>query len=152
MGVQLKVILMIGLPRSGKSTIARDLGYPIVCPDAIRLALHGMPFVGLAEPFVWAIAQVMLYALLLSGHATVIVDATNTTVKRRAMWINDKWDTYAYIVDNGPENVAICKNRAAESEQEYLLPVIDRMVENFEPLSDEEGIQLWEEGIQLWEG
>jgi len=29
-----RLILMVGLPRSGKTTAARRLGHPIVCPDA----------------------------------------------------------------------------------------------------------------------
>ncbi len=39
------LIGMVGLPYSGKSTAARELGFPIVCPDAIRLALHGQRFI-----------------------------------------------------------------------------------------------------------
>jgi len=36
------LILTVGLPRSGKSTWAAKKGFPIVSPDAIRLAMHGM--------------------------------------------------------------------------------------------------------------
>jgi predicted kinase len=32
--------MMVGLPGSGKSTIAKGLGFPIVDPDAIRMAVH----------------------------------------------------------------------------------------------------------------
>ena len=35
------LIVMVGLPRSGKTTWARKQGYPIVNPDSIRLAFHG---------------------------------------------------------------------------------------------------------------
>lgn len=51
------LVLMVGLPRSGKSTIARSGRVPIVSPDAIRLALHGQPFIASAEPTVWATAK-----------------------------------------------------------------------------------------------
>lgn len=33
--------MMVGLPRSGKSTVANGLGFPIVEPDAIRRAVRG---------------------------------------------------------------------------------------------------------------
>ena len=32
--------MMVGLPISGKSTIAKGLGFPIVEPDAIRKAVY----------------------------------------------------------------------------------------------------------------
>ena len=80
------LILTVGLPRSGKSTWARAHGAPIVCPDAIRLAMHGQRFVDSAEPFVWATAKLMVMALFRAGHETVIVDATNVSKKRRREW------------------------------------------------------------------
>ena len=77
----------VGLPRSGKSTWAKQSGLPVVCPDAIRLALHGEAFIDLAEPFVWAIAKTMVRALFEAGHDAVVLDACNATAKRRADWI-----------------------------------------------------------------
>ncbi|KKK82651.1 hypothetical protein LCGC14_2801230, partial [marine sediment metagenome] len=47
-----KLILTVGLPRSGKSTWARKQGHPIVNPDSIRLALYGEPFIEEAEPMI----------------------------------------------------------------------------------------------------
>ncbi len=47
------LILMVGLPRSGKTTRARQIDHPIVNPDSIRLALHAPhPFLKGMEPFV----------------------------------------------------------------------------------------------------
>lgn len=40
-----KLILTIGLPRSGKSTWAKQQGCPVVNPDSIRLALHGKAYI-----------------------------------------------------------------------------------------------------------
>src|SRR5258706_417694 len=52
------LIVMVGLPWSGKSTWAREQGnWPIVCPDEIRFALHGQRFIAEAEPWVWTIAK-----------------------------------------------------------------------------------------------
>jgi predicted kinase len=84
-----RLILTVGLPRSGKTTWARAQGVPVASPDAISRALHGQRFIGVAEPFVWAIAKLMVRALFLAGHPTVIVDATNTTQKRRDEWKSD---------------------------------------------------------------
>ena len=120
------LIMTVGLPRSGKTTWAKEQGHPIVNPDAIRLALHGQAYSSLAEPFVWAIAKAMVRALFLAGHDTVILDATNTTEKRRSDWNNGIW-TWEYKVFDTPADV--CIERAKTSGREELIPVIERMAD-----------------------
>ena len=103
-----KLILTVGLPRSGKSTWAKEQGFPIVNPDAIRLSLHGQRFQPEAEGFVWAIAYLMADALFKAGHDTVIVDATNITKKRRQSWIDKFTDCHVkYVAINTTELVCI---------------------------------------------
>ena len=123
--------LMVGLPRSGKSTITNTMGYPIVNPDSIRLALHGQAFIGDAEPMVWVIAKYMVKSLFLAGHSDVILDATNITKARRDEWKSKKWNRQFVVVDT-PKDV--CLERANEA----LIPIIERMANEFEPVSDEE--------------
>ncbi len=127
-----RLILTMGLPRSGKSTWALKQGYPIVCGDALRLALHGQRWCPDAAPMVWTMARYMVKALFLAGHTTVIVDATNLLERLRRSWLSDDWDIY---VHHEPTNADVCKARAIASGQEDLLPVIDRMVDYFEPLN-----------------
>jgi predicted kinase len=129
------IILTIGLPRSGKTTWARQQGFPIVCPDSIRLALHGQRFVPKAEPHVWAIVYTMIEALLLAGHDTVIVDATHTTKKRRAVYVekfSELADVAAYDLktDRG-----ICLDRARWDGDKEIVPIIEHMWEQYEELS-----------------
>jgi len=123
------LILTVGLPRSGKSTWAKQQGYPIVNPDSIRLALHGQRFEKLAEPFVWAIAKTMVRSLFLAGHDTVIVDATNTTQGRRDEWESDEWQVTCRIIATSEEE---CIRRAGDDQE--IIPVIERMAERFEPV------------------
>lgn len=119
------LIVTIGYPRSGKSTWARATGFPIVCPDAIRLGLHGKAFIKEAEPFVWVTAKLMVKALFLAGHQTVVLDACNVDPKRRAEWSDtDLWQTHYKLV---PQSVDVCKERAIACGQDYLVEVIDRM-------------------------
>lgn len=128
------LMLTVGLPRSGKSTWARTQGVPVVNPDSIRLALHGSAFIGLAEPFVWAIAKVMVRALFLCGHDRVILDATNTTRKRRDEWKSQTWRRKFHEV---PTEVGECLQRvrlAGDDEVDGLREAIIRMDENFEPV------------------
>ena len=126
-----RLILMVGLPRSGKSTAARRLGHPIVCPDAIRLALHGHRFEPRAEPFIWAIAKTMTHALFLAGHDVVVVDATNTTAKRRDDWRSDAWTIEPIFIDTPKDE---CVRRALAAGDADIVPIIERMAAAFEPL------------------
>jgi len=125
-----KLIVMVGLPYSGKSTYASKSGFPIVSPDAIRLALHGQRFIDKAEPMVWAIAGYMVEALFLAGHDNVILDATNTTKKRRDVWsCNREWETQFVHINTSKEE---CIIRAKKNGDEEIIPVIERMSEQFE--------------------
>ena len=132
------LIATVGLPRSGKTTWARQQAYPIVNPDSIRLALHGNRFIDRAEPFVWAIAKTMVRSLFLAGHSTVILDATNTTAKRRDEWKSKDWALFFKHIQTPPE---ICIARAKAEKDDEILPVIDRMAGQWEPLTADD--PLW---------
>jgi len=133
------MIVTIGLPRSGKSTwakkMAKEKGYAIVNPDAIRLALHGQAFYGDAEPMVWGIAQTMTRALYEAGHRGVIIDATNTTEKRRIMW-RMMHPRIIWAVFDVP--LEVCIARAKEGDNSDLFDIIMRMHKAMEPLRDED--------------
>lgn len=129
------LVCTVGLPRSGKTTWAKGQGHPIVNPDSIRLALHGQRFVVEAEPFVWAIAKTMVAALFLAGHSVVVLDATNTTKKRRGEWTDKRWQTYFRVFSATAE---VCKSRAMAIGDQQIIPVIDRMDGQYEPLDSNE--------------
>jgi len=112
----------VGLPRSGKSTWARQQRVPIVNPDSIRLALHGQRFYPPAEPFVWAMADLMVRALFIAGHNKVILDATNTTKSRRDKWLSVKWTTCYVLFGTEKEE---CIRRAGDDSG--LIKVIELM-------------------------
>lgn len=119
--------LTVGLPRSGKSTWARQQGVPIVNPDSIRLALHGQAFHESAEPMVWAIADMMVKSLFLAGHFQVILDATNVTKARRDKWKSNNWKCRYVVFDTPREK---CIQRAGADSQ--LVSVINQMAAAYE--------------------
>ena len=125
--------MMVGLPRSGKSTVAKGLGFPIVEPDAIRKAVHGSAWRAESEPLVWGLADVMVRALFLAGHNDVVLDAVNHTGHRRGLWASSDWVVKYHLVET-PESV--CIERAVACGQDYLVPVIRRMSSQFEPLGN----------------
>ncbi len=137
------LIVTVGLPRSGKSTWAREvtkqIHSPIVNPDAVRMAITGQRFVKDAEPIVWTTVQYMVRALFEAGHNTVILDATNTTKARRKFWLDECRNGFygddakvSFIVFD--TTVDVCKQRAIDGGQKDLVPIIDSMDVGFEPL------------------
>lgn len=124
-----KLILTVGLPRSGKTTWARKQNYPIVNPDSIRLSLHGTRYLDIAEPMVWAIAQVMVRSLFYAGHNTVIVDATNVSKKRRDFWASDNWEIEYVVI---PTLAAECIQRAKAENDLEIIPIIEKMADEYD--------------------
>ncbi len=129
------LIVMVGLPRSGKSTWAKMQGAPIVCPDAIRLALHGERYIQLAEPFIWALAPMMVRALFLAGHTKVIVDGCHVSRKRRDAWLAPEWQTWFKVMRT---DVQTCLYRAEQEQDKEIMPIIDKMNEEIEPIQPDE--------------
>lgn len=129
------LLLTVGLPRSGKSTWARSTELPMVNPDSIRLALHGKAFDSAYEDEVWRLARLMVKSLFIAGHSYVILDATNLTEQRRREWDSELWDT-GYVEFHTP--VEVCTQRAITSNTPYLIPVINRMAAQREPLTEDE--------------
>ena len=144
---ELKLICTVGLPRSGKSTWAKKMreekGWPTVNPDAVRYALHGQRYAARAEPMVWAIVTVMIRSLFIAGHKIVVLDATGNTRKRRDSMAGDDWVLYYKVIDTSKD---VCLERARNLKNgadEIIIPVIERMAEQHEPLQDDERIVDW---------
>ena len=139
-----KVICMMGLPRSGKSTVAHELweelGAPIVNRDSIRLALHGQRYQKEAEAMVKVVAQIMVRALFHAGHKTVIVDETNLKRATRDFWRDGEWKTEFLHVKTSKE---LCYMRAGAAKDADIMPVIEGMASYAEPLGvDEKAVTL----------
>lgn len=133
------LIAMVGLPRSGKSTIAAQLrnlyGYPVVSRDALRLVMHGQRYAIEAEPMVKAVSRYMIGALFGAGHMTVLCDETNYSQAAREALQDDKWRVEFYEVTTSKE---VCQERALATNQADLVPVIEAMAARYEPLEDHE--------------
>jgi predicted kinase len=124
------LLLTVGLPRSGKTTWARQQGCPIVNPDSIRLSVHGQRYLPQAESLVWAIAKIMVRSLFKAGHERVIVDATNISSKRREQWVDPEWIVECHLV---PTTKDECIRRAMECGDIEMVRVIERMAAEYEP-------------------
>jgi predicted kinase len=136
------LILMVGIPRSGKSTLAAAYqadGWTRICPDDIRWALTGHDHWPPADPTVWANAELMTRALLRGDHR-VLIDATNTYRQTRRQWIQVARDfniTAKLVVLDTPLEECLRRNREATRRvpEDYL----ERKHQTFEMPTEKEG-------------
>lgn len=122
------MLIAVGLPRSGKSTKLQSMTYPIVNRDAIRLAIHGQPFIAETERLVSVIEDFMVSALFNAGHEIVSIDATHVSEKRRERWVRTAAAigcAIIWVVFKTPKDQ--CIERAHRDGREDLIPVIERM-------------------------
>lgn len=124
-----KLIVLVGLPRSGKSTFSKNYsGAAIVNRDSIRLTAHGHVFRQEAEPLITFIEETMVKSLMVAGTASIIVDATNTIPVFRNKWRKIARDfNYDIRFHVMKTSVNECIRRAIESDREDLIPVIEKM-------------------------
>jgi len=127
-----RLIVTVGLPRSGKSTWAKEQNLPIVNRDSIRLAHHGEAFLAPCEDFITVLENTMVSALFLAGNETIIIDATHGTERRRNKWKNFK-GVDEVLFKEFFTSVPVCIARTNETNA-YLIPVIERMYKTFEDL------------------
>lgn len=148
-----KMVIMCGLPKSGKSTIVnRELReYQVICGDDIRLAL-GVEFDPKLEDFVWGTFNTMVRASLIRG-LDVVLDGTHTTRFRREKVINlgkeYEADVTIFFVKTPYET---CIERAIESD--FPVDVMERMQASLElePPTKEEGVEIVERSVEIVHG
>lgn len=150
-----KLIINIGLPRAGKSHWAESwckqaTKRVVVSGDSVRLAL-GCRFNSHTEELVWSIEHIMAKALLKEGFDVAICD-TNSTWQQIMPWLYiDSEAQFRFIPQTRVENgipvyayeipseafschLELCKQRAWDTNQGDLLPIIDRIAGNLQKL------------------
>lgn len=135
------LILTVGLAGSGKSTWARNQEHVVVSPDAVRLAMHGQPFISQAEDLVWATVKLMVkHHFIYNPGTTVILDATNITQAQRDEWISSDWDLLFAVFDTPFD---VCMERRMKTN---FPPEILHQMHDVLDLPDRSGIQIvhWE--------
>lgn len=84
---------------------------------------------------VWAMAKLMVASLFEAGHQTVILDATNITRKRRDDWEDSRWKRQLWTFRATTEE---CIERARKTDRLDIIPVIERMASEYEPVTLDE--------------
>ena len=143
------LIVMCGLPASGKSTYSEwleDSGlFKRVCPDFIRKAFYGDENIqgDGKRVFETAYHDIKEYACL---GENVVFDATNINAKRRKELVKEMRPYFDVIICKYFSTPLLtCKLRNAQRARQVPYEVLERMWENFQRPTLDEGFDLVEE-------
>ena len=127
--------LLCGLPASGKSTYANNLGLPVVSADTIRKEWYGDAAIQGDGKAIFAEVYSRIDKLIVKG-VDFCVDNTSVDIRSRANYLGRGTEVVA-VFFNTP--VTECKRR--NSLRERVVPewVIDKMASRLVPPSTEEG-------------
>lgn len=143
------LIVMCGLPASGKSTYSQWLEesgvFKRVCPDLIRKELYGDENIQGDGARVFKIAHCRIrdYGCL---SENVVFDATNIDRKTRTNLVASMRGYFDIIICKWFSTPLLtCKLRNAQRERQVPYEVLERMAERFRPPMLDEGFDLVEE-------
>jgi predicted kinase len=136
----LKLIVLVGLPGSGKSTWAARQPFSVLSSDAIRLLIADDPAIQAIHRRVFATLRYLAKQRLQLKMPVTCIDATSLTPWERRPWIRLAQDTDCdaeAIFFDTPLEVCLDRNR----QRERVVPedVVREMARRLEPPSTEEG-------------
>ena len=142
------LIVLCGLPGSGKSTYAKHItecgAFECVSTDQIRKELYGNESIQGNGQKVFETAFKELYVLGICG-INAVFDATNITSKSRKQVVKKLRDYYDLIICKYIDTpLDVCLHRNSQRERVVPKEVILRMYNNFTTPSREEGFDYVE--------
>lgn len=135
-----KLIVLVGLPGSGKSTWAARQNIGILASDAVREILTGDPENQAANRLVFPTLRYLLAMRVKAGMTATILDATSLTPKERKVWLRTAealgCDAEAVFFDTPLE---VCKARNAGRSRVVPDDVMDRFAARLVQPTEAEG-------------
>ena len=140
MGVCKKLIVLVGLPGSGKSKWAAEQDAGVLSSDAVRELLTGDAEDQSANRLVFPTLRNLLATRVKAGMEVTILDATSLTPKERRSWVRTAeslgCEAEAVFFDTPLE---LCKSRNAARSRVVPEDVMDRFAARLVPPSEAEG-------------
>ncbi len=120
-----RVIVLVGLPGSGKSTWAARQGLPVLSSDAVRELLSGDATDQTIQKRVFATIRFLLRQRIAAGQRVTCIDATHLTPWERRPYLRMKGVVVEAVYFDTPTEV--CKARNLGRVRVVPEDVIDRM-------------------------
>jgi predicted kinase len=135
-----RIIVLVGLPGSGKSYWANEQKLPVLSSDAIREMLTGDASNQNANRIVFGVLRSLLIARIKAGAPVTCVDTTALTPRERRSFVRlaELWDCEieAVFFDVPLE---VCKARNQARHRVVPESVMDRFAARLRPPSVDEG-------------
>ncbi len=137
----MELIILIGIPGSGKSTYARTLGKPTLSLDAIRQQLYGDASILGNSAEVERVFRQQIETHAQAGQ-DIVLDATHTSSRRRQRMIRLGrklgYDRIVGVWLQTPLKESLARNRKRERHvPDFVLRTMQRRLENQPPSLDE---------------
>lgn len=140
MGARKKLIVLVGLPGSGKSKWAAEQSVGVLSSDAVRALLTGDAENQAANRLVFPTLRNLLAMRVKAGMEATILDATSLTPKERRAWFRTAealgCEAEAVFFDTP---LALCKSRNASRLRVVPEEVMDRFAARLVRPSEAEG-------------
>jgi len=123
-----QLVMMKGLPASGKSTVAKELGIPRVNRDLLREMLNYGEYSPKNEKIVVALEKKIVSFLFASGKPHVVVDDCNINPKNEVMWREvAKENMVEFVIKEVDTDVETCILRDSQRDKSVGADVINHM-------------------------
>jgi predicted kinase len=136
----MRIIVLVGLPGSGKSTYVEKLGAPTISSDAVRGLLADDPRDQSIHGRVFRVMRYLLRQRLEIGRPVTYVDATHLTPRERAPYIR-LGELYGCQVEAVFFDVPleVCRERNRGRDRVVPEEALERMALKLKPPSLKEG-------------